>query len=698
MNRFAFFFVALFVVFSGFQSVFAQNQLEIYMDGSVTHKGNQLLIPIKVKGFTDVRTMQFTLEWDPQGFSYKKVSSYGVSGLGEGNFGTNRVDNGVLTVSWDDPSGGSVSLADGEKIFILRLEVIGKVWQDYKVQVTGSPTAIEFTDRNGDEFSVVSTPGVFHINDPEAVKLSVKESVGLWRESVEVPITASHFQGVKGMSFTLSWDKSLADFVDVTGINIPGVDVSNFKKNFLGHGLLGFDWDGTTPVSLDPNAELFRVILKLKGDPGSEFPVKFTDEYIGYDFLGEDDSKKNYYLTDSKVSVATQGEVRGKVLDLDGKPVPGVSVASELPETTALTDTEGSFKLILEANQAHTVQVTSKVEELSIENIDIVDVLAIRRHVAGVESIDAKERFVAADVNSDEQVSLLDLNSIKEIVLGSKDRFEGEQGVFKTKEYEGAPKEWPSEINLTADALWSGVDFLKIPFGDVVRSSTENESIQKFSLKGTRDGNKVVLAFQAEEFESVAGFQTCLKWDVDKIEFKSAEKSGLDLSFFQLADKSGLRVLWDSPSGKPETLTEESPIAKLEFVLKDEDVEDVSALFSWGDNAFPSKAVTAGLEVMEMEFLETDVELVVHRDFLFPPRPNPVVGKSVLEFDLVNGGDVALELVNLEGKVVWSGTIKAEPGRTTLEWEPDSALVSGWYILRLMADGFVATERLLLQR
>ena len=90
-------------------------------------------------------------------------------------------------------------------------------------------------------------------------------------------------------------------------------------------------------------------------------------------------------------------------------------------------------------------------------------------------------------------------------------------------------------------------------------------------------------------------------------------------------------------------------------------------------------------------------------DRLLPVRPNPVVGRALLGFDLARPGAVALELYDVNGRRVKSivrGPL--DPGRYTFEWngsdDRGAPLPAGVYVVRFSAPGLTASQRVALVR
>ena len=98
---------------------------------------------VRVSGFTQVTSVQFTLQWDPAVLAFAGTGGYGLNGLGAGNFGTTLTNSGKLTFSWDDPDAVGVTVADGAVIFNVSFVVIGSAGSVSPLALVDVPTARE---------------------------------------------------------------------------------------------------------------------------------------------------------------------------------------------------------------------------------------------------------------------------------------------------------------------------------------------------------------------------------------------------------------------------------------------------------------------------------------------------------------------------------------------------------------------------
>ena len=72
--------------------------------------GNTGSVAIAVSSFSQVASVQFTLQWDPAVLRFRGVGDFGLTDLANNNFGTTLATNGgKLMLSWENPDGRAFS-------------------------------------------------------------------------------------------------------------------------------------------------------------------------------------------------------------------------------------------------------------------------------------------------------------------------------------------------------------------------------------------------------------------------------------------------------------------------------------------------------------------------------------------------------------------------------------------------------------
>ncbi|MBI4325792.1 MAG: tandem-95 repeat protein, partial [Chloroflexi bacterium] len=155
--------------------------------------GKSEAVPVIVRGFTQVTTVQFSLQWDPAVLQFTGVTDFGLAGLTADNFNANNAAAGKLSFSWDDPDRAGVTRPDGAVIFALQFVAIGADGTSTSVQFPDEPTPREVTVDYA-VTSFVAEPGLVEVfNQPpqaDAQTVVVTEDI-----PKEITLTGSDAEG-----------------------------------------------------------------------------------------------------------------------------------------------------------------------------------------------------------------------------------------------------------------------------------------------------------------------------------------------------------------------------------------------------------------------------------------------------------------------------------------------------------------------
>jgi hypothetical protein len=120
--------------------------------------GKPVSVPVTVDGVDTLGSLQMTLSWDPTTASFAGVTGVGLSGLSADHLGLSRVAEGLVSLSWDSPTGRPVALAGGGEL--LRLDLVPKsgLALSGAIDVAEQPTRLELTDGRAEVAATVA-PG-----------------------------------------------------------------------------------------------------------------------------------------------------------------------------------------------------------------------------------------------------------------------------------------------------------------------------------------------------------------------------------------------------------------------------------------------------------------------------------------------------------------------------------------------------------
>lgn len=108
--------------------------------------GQEICMDIYGRQFTDILSMQYTLQWNPDVLEFKEVKGFAISGLSKENFGAHRTKEGLLTFSWYEPYLRGVTIPDGATIYQVCFTVKAKTETNTKLEFVNAPTPVEIVN------------------------------------------------------------------------------------------------------------------------------------------------------------------------------------------------------------------------------------------------------------------------------------------------------------------------------------------------------------------------------------------------------------------------------------------------------------------------------------------------------------------------------------------------------------------------
>ena len=307
----------------------ASAQLTMMVDTVSGNQGDQVLVPVRVNGFTDLLSMQGTIVFDSAVVSYVGVEQFGLPALSSGNFGTTNVGIGQLTFSWFDGDLSGESLADSSVVFAIRFDLIGNVGDSSIIDFDSIPTPLEFVDTGFNIISASYQAGVVSIigvPGGSGLTLMIDSVTAYVYDTVVVPVRANNFEYIVGLQGTIGFDETIADYVSVEQFGLSGMSISNFGETQTSSGLLTFSWtsSGTGGQTVVDSTILFAVkFIAIGGGNtntnisflGSPTPMEVTDSNLfiinpyllgGYLEIEPDTNNIFTLLIDSVIGVETQ--------------------------------------------------------------------------------------------------------------------------------------------------------------------------------------------------------------------------------------------------------------------------------------------------------------------------------------------------------------------------------------------------------
>ncbi|MBT7058234.1 MAG: cadherin-like domain-containing protein [Lentisphaerae bacterium] len=428
----------------------------------------------------------------------------------------------------------------------------------------------------------------------DGLMLTVGKVTDLAGTEVVLPVTVSGFSTVSTFQFSVHWPTSVATYVGIEQLGVPGLAAGNFGTGEAASGTLTVSWDdpdGNTETLAD-GAVLFGVRLSLVGAPGASGSASIDGDPTAVEVTDANVLPVVVALASGEVAVRNTVTVSGSCIYYgDAEAVHDVTMTLTGGATDATqTAADGTYDLTVAVDADYMV-TPSKASDTPLRNgVTTADISLIRRHILAIAALDAPEKLLAADVNGSDTVTTADIALIRRFVLAIVDTLPGGLWRFLPSDivYADTRDPWgaPEARNYTdLDTDMADQDFMAIRLGDVNGSwvaptggraghdapSTRIAGVTfDVSDELVNSGNPVSVNVSVGDFIDVTSAQFTLQWDPAVLAYASTGDYGLNGvaggSFgTTLADSGKLTFSWDDPNAMGVTVDDATVVFSVTF-------------------------------------------------------------------------------------------------------------------------------------
>jgi hypothetical protein len=137
-------------------SVMCTDTLDIDLVGADVSKGDSVCIDLIFNNFTNVNSLQFSINWDPSVLAFSSLHDVNPGGVISefypSAFGLFTADQGVIRFLWYDPNVDGESAPDGFVAARLCFKAVGAPGEQTDIVISDIPLKFEAEDPNGDPF------------------------------------------------------------------------------------------------------------------------------------------------------------------------------------------------------------------------------------------------------------------------------------------------------------------------------------------------------------------------------------------------------------------------------------------------------------------------------------------------------------------------------------------------------------------
>jgi hypothetical protein len=545
--------------------------------------------------------------------------------------------------------------------------------------------------------------------------ISAGTSSGCQGALVNIPVTVGNLVNSTGFSFTMNLTNN--NVGTITGINNVNPALVGLISNVLSGNALGIFWaNAGAPLNLPDNTVLFNVSILLGNAPlNSTSSLNFASTPIPLEFNVDNGNNIDVVLDINDIDinngsitincVVSDVKITGKIETWRApvKPVPGTTVSlTGTISNSVITPADGSYMFSVPTGNNTTLKPSKSTS--GNDGITAADLLFISNHIFG-NLLTSPYQWIAADVNSDGNITLNDYLRIQRVALGT------DQHLLNAPDWKFIPKShifpsplpltpntYPQDTTFTASANVA-IDFVAVRMGDVngnitpsfTNNQTDDRTNGTFRIrledKGFKSGEIIEVPFRASDFNNRYAYQTTLGFDAATLVLEHIEMGALpnmseeNFGTTNLAEGK-LTTLWVSKD--PVNIADNEILFTLRFrTLRNTNA--LSDVLHAGSDLIRSEAYDLEGNVMkvELEFSSPTIGQDVSPFALYQNQPNPFSSETRIGFRLPAAGRGVMRVFNMSGQLVKMVVGNFEKGYNELNFRKDELGEPGvyWYEL-----------------
>jgi len=294
------------------------------IDNTTGDPGGVVSVNFKVKSFTDIVGMQFSIDWDPTILQFSSLTNItdAIRDFDSGAFNTDSkfTDDGNIIVTWYDTGANPNFLPDGTIIFTINFNIVGGSGSTTTVAIADSPRKIEIIDNNENNIGLTATGGLFTasgMGGGATLRMIGSDEMGATGENVCVEVSVQGFTNITGMQLSINWDPSFLDYTGVGAFNLNGLNAASFEDQDAKDGKLVLSWTdpAVAGITVASDTRIFQICFDILGSSGSR-SVQFTNDPLAIEIVDSDDMRVTFSKKDG--SVTAEGGGNGSDCDAPG--------------------------------------------------------------------------------------------------------------------------------------------------------------------------------------------------------------------------------------------------------------------------------------------------------------------------------------------------------------------------------------------
>lgn len=333
------------------------------------------------------------------------------------------------------------------------------------------------TDECG-ETSSHSSLLIIAVNSEEAFTFNIQGATGAVGDTLAIPVSVGNFNNILGFQKSIRLlEAQTAKIVGFKNFTLANLTLNNFEQKT--DELWSMVWFTQDAISLPDESIIYEILVVLTNAEGGCSLLTFDNSEITLAVIQESDVNntpvtiENPWVRTAEACIAGTVSLGGQITTTYGAPIANVNLY--FSDSISTNSGENGQYFLSDQPVEQDFSVRPFKANAPLDNVTALDLLVILKHILNRETLATPYKLIAADVVLDLDISVLDIITLQQYILGRIDAFPGGNWVFIPQDY-NFPTAQPnplqvsyptskSIINLQSDKL--DLDFYGIQIGDV---------------------------------------------------------------------------------------------------------------------------------------------------------------------------------------------------------------------------------------
>ncbi len=412
----------------------------------------------------------------------------------------------------------------------------------------------------------------------------------------------------------------------------------------------------------------------------------------------------------------------GGSLNATGKTIPSITlrISGDITDSV-VTDGNGRYNYNFQAFKNYTITPYKNNDVVKASGINVLDVLQTQSHILSKVLLGTPYKIIAADVNSDANINVLDVLLIKRLILGKDTTFSGNKlwaFVDSAQVFADPTNPFPFSSSKTFNNLslpLTNQSFIGMKLGDVnqdwapvigVNGIKPFKNIQLYyDTINTGDNNVLRLRVRVKGFKDVMGMQFTLGFKATDLQLVGIDNLGLPWEYNALlATKGVVPFIWADAKNLTNSLADGTALFDIVLQKQGGFTSDSLSInpnytpaLAYGTNYEPLGVVMGSIAISNSLVTVADNSIYVEQVLV---APNPSKGVIQLRITAKQSQSITINITDVLGRTIVKKqmTVAAGLNDLPLNLEVNGTILSGVYYLKVEGLEKVFVKQILVQK